>query len=216
MSHNCNMNLMGTMLGMQYSGKIQRTTVGGGLWIPTVLPGLLTIAWTKDGAGAAHATMAAGHGLQDNDVVDLFWYDAAGLPKAALGVDVQMTGDAAVFSGGYAPGDGNDAFVYPDTDADNVPLGLVVCKTTVQVAPFGANLKALLLSAVARSAVALLDGSGTVLRSYDLAAGEFFIWNFGANMGDSPCGTVAGASFRYSCGNAVAGGDVTIGVMYDS
>lgn len=79
---------------------ISRTADGQTGRTPTLPPGLTPTSWTKTDANTGVASLTAGHGLVNGDVVAVLWSDAAGMPLARYGLTVTLEGDNATVDGG--------------------------------------------------------------------------------------------------------------------
>ena len=209
----CNLNINGTIMGVQFSGGLTRSHSGGGLWTPNLPAAYLGTAWSKATATTGTYTLPAGHGINTADIVDVFWPGGS-----ALGVTVgTIAGNSCPLSGGVLPnGPGAGGTVsYPNSDGTNT-IGMTLVKTTVLSAGIGTALAVLALAGSYRFGIELRSVTPTLLFSADIAAGEFYNWAELTAIATSPLGGTANATIRLGNANSAAINPVNIAALYEA
>lgn len=165
---------------------------------PTLPAGKAGTLTTRTDNDTGVATLGAGHGIITGDKVDVFW--DGGL---RYGMDATVAGNAVTVDAGAG---------------DNLPAqatDLVVCKpVALELDVDGDQLKALGAFFGKRGHVRFLDGSAATLLSIPLAASVPYSWISDAAVANPLEGDVVG-SVLMSCGDASAGGPMSLGILYD-
>ena len=153
---------------------------------------------TDDDTG--EATLSAGHGLQENDIVDVYWEG---------GVRYGMT--VGVVVGTVVPIDQGAGDVLASQGSD-----LVVCKVTVVDTDFDGDLIEMIAAhATKRGHLAFRDSGGVVLKAVELVAEEMWFWADDTDITNPLSGNPVD-NIRVSNGDSAAASTLKIAVLYDS
>lgn len=173
--------------GIEITGFLRRQATmhfgSDGIALPGGAAGALT---TRTSATEGVATLQAGHGIEQDDVVSIFWEGGSRHGVVVDGVD----GNAVSF-GVVTPGAGDDL------PAEETPLVMTV-QVAVDVDVDGDLLEMIALRSDTRAIVEFLDGEGVSLLAVELAAGEPWFWVAGAGganpLAGNPVGSIEAAA----------------------
>ena len=189
-----------SIAGMSIQGTRSRTATGQiahQVSLPAGKAGTLTTR-TDDNTG--EATLGAGHGLQQNDVVDVLW---------SGGVRYGM--DVGVVVGTVAPIDGGAGDVLPVQDTVLIVTKVVTIDTDFD----GDLMKMIAAHSTKRAHLAFRDSVPTVLKAVELSADEPWSWVSDAQITNPLTGNPVN-DIRASNGASDAAATLKIGVLYES
>jgi len=147
---------------------------------------------------SSEVTLDEGHGITDQDTVDLFW--AGGLRRGMTATVVENVVTLAGGAGDSLP-------------ADSTPV--VMCtQQTIDKDYLGDLLVLLAVIAMRRCCVEFFDASDTSLLVLDITAGGLFVWYDGCGF-DNPLATKTVAYATFSCGDTTAG-KLNVEILYNS
>ena len=186
--------------GISMASAISRTDdgqIGHEVSLPAGSAGTLTTR-TDDNTG--EATLSAGHGLSEGDVVDVYWAD---------GVRYGM--DVGVVAGNVVPIDGGAGDNLPDADS-----ALVVTKQVTIDTDFDGDLVALIAAlATQRAHLDFQTAGGVSLSAVELQANELWSWYSDSGIANPLTGDPVG-SVEASCGTTAAAATLKLGALYSS
>ena len=189
-----------TIAGISINGTRSRTATGQiahEVNLPAGKAGTLTTR-TDDNTG--EATLGAGHGLQQNDVVDVFWTG---------GVRYGM--DVGVVVGNVVPIDGGAGDALPVQDT-----ALVVTKVVTIDTDFDGDLMRMIVAhSTKRAHLAFRDSVPTVLKAVELNADEPWSWVSDTQITNPLTGNPVN-DIRATNGASDAAATLKIGVLYES
>ena len=166
--------------------------------LPAAKAGTLSTR-TDDNTGVV--TLAAGHGLEMGDVVDVYW---SGSGNYRYGMDVTAV-------------DGNDVTVDGGAGA-NLPAQDTAVTVAEQVTidtDFGGDLvKMIVACATYRGHIAFRDATPTVLKEVELPAGESWAWVADQGIANPLAGNPVN-DIKASNGDSSGPATLRIGVLYD-
>ena len=157
------------------------------------------VSWTKSTDYAGTAVMAAGHTIQTNDIVDVYWADGV-----AHGATATVSGTSVALAGATG-----DALPASDT-------AVTLCvQVAVSVAFVGNAVAALLASATTRSLVCLVEGGGTA-HPFELAVDSGLSWNENDAAANPLTGVTIASATMSTTETTSSSKPITFGVLYDA
>lgn len=197
-----------SLAGLSISSVVQREASGGVAQSPSLPAAKAGTLTTRTGDGAGAITLGAGHGLHQNDVVDVYW----GTALASFGVRYGVKIDAV---------NGNDVS-FDDTPAaggDVLPAqgtAVTVSKQVTIDTDFDGDLLEMIAAACDRRAhLDFQDAGGASLKAVTLLAGEIWSWFSGSGVTNPLSGNPVG-SIKASNADSAAAATLKIGLLYDS
>ncbi|MDD4891339.1 MAG: hypothetical protein PHU85_15565 [Phycisphaerae bacterium] len=168
------------------------------LWNPDITAGQSADDWTYGSASTGTADMPTGHGIESEDLVDVYWADGF-----RAGLTATVTDDSVALSGGT--GD--------DLPADDTAV--ILCVQVAVNAAFDADALALIVaSATARSILTLTDDEAGV-HTFELLTTAGLLWhNQSATTNPLDGKTIVSATM--STTNTTAEKTVTFAIGFDS
>jgi hypothetical protein len=194
-----NLSLNANLAGIQLSGNLSVVDSGQIGEEVSLAAGLAGTLSTRTSNTAGVATLGTGHGLLENDVVDVYWSGGV-----RYGVAVGSVGTNTVpFSGGAG------------TNLPTQASALVVCKqTVVDVDVSGDAISLILCSAQNAVHLDFQQSDGTSIKALSLGAGALWFWSDG--YGDNPFASAAVAKVAVSNGDSANATVLRVGLLYDS
>jgi len=151
--------------------------------LPAGVAGTLT---TRTGNDEGIATMSSGHGIESDDIVDVYWTGGV-----RFGMTASVSGTAVSLDGG---------------DGDALPTqstGLVLdVQENAAFEVTGDDVTSLTISSTKRGAISFLDGDSAVLLSIELSAGIDYEWTSSDPYHENPLDGMSVASVSFSNGNS--------------
>jgi hypothetical protein len=202
-------NIVASIAGLSIQASRTRTASGQishEVTIPAAKTGTLTTR-TDDDEGIF--TLAAGHGLVVDDVIDVYWAGGIryGMKVSAVnGNDVTAGGVGGPGAGDVLPDQGTAVTVSKqvtvDTDFDGDKLEMIVVANTAQ-----ANTK--------RAHFDFQDSGGLSLKAQELAGADPWDWSADTSIANPLAGNPVDR-VKLSNGDSAAAAQVKIGVLYNS
>lgn len=194
-----------SVAGLSIQSTVTRTEagqIGHEVSLPAAKAGTLS---TRTDANDGELTLGAAHGIEDDDVIDIFWIDADGVGQCAYGAVVGVVAGAAV------PFTGAAGTALPIEDYAITASVVVVIDTDVD----GDLIEIVVACATLLSHVAFRDATPTVLKAVTLPAAESWTWVSRQGITNPLTGNPVN-DIRASNGDVTAASTLKIGVLYDS
>lgn len=197
-------SIAASLAGVTIQGLRTRTGSGQIAQVASLPAGIAGTLTTRTGDAEGTFTLAAGHGLEVNDIIDVYW--AGGL---RYGMKVSAVNGNDVTAGGTGgPGAGD---VLPAEDTAIVADEQV----TLDVDFDGDKLEMIVVASSARAHIDFQDASGNSLEAQELSAGE--PWDWASGMGAvNPLSGNPVDRVKLSNGDSSAAAIVKIGLVYNS
>jgi len=186
--------------GLAIQAALSRTASGQISHQLTLAAGKQSTAWTKTDANTGTATLASGHGIIQDDKVDVFWDG---------GVRYNM--DAITVAGNDVTVDGGAGDDLPASDTT-----MVLCTVTELDTDFDGDLASLIVAHTSRRGhMTFLDSGDAVLHAVELPADEGWYWADEQGVTNPLTGNPVDR-VQVSNGDPTNTSTAKLGVLYDS
>ena len=188
-----------TIAGMTITGEVPRSA-NGALAREVILPaGTAGVSENKTDANTGDVTLEAGHGLSNDDTVDVYWDGGV-----RYGMDAQVATNVITLDGGS----GDDL---PDNDTD-----MVVTEQVQITADFdGDDVQLIEVGCGQRCHLDFQDSASASLAAVDVAAGEKWGWAASQAIANPLTGNATADIFA-SNGSSTVAATLKIGVLFDT